>query len=124
MDNKVVDHWLKSTVTPSVTRVKLVSKNERRMLTEQPQPTASLKPDFSPDKLIINLPTMDRLSDFPLIFAKHRRNEYSGYKQINLNKSKMIKFQQENKHIGRYTTPRKYEINVKNIAKLRKRYSL
>jgi hypothetical protein len=60
------------------------------MLTEQPQPTASLKPDFSPDKLIINLPTMDKLSDFPLIFAKHRRNEYSGYKQINLNKSKMI----------------------------------
>jgi hypothetical protein len=108
MDNKVVDHWLKNGVTPSVTRVKLISKNERRMLTEQPQPTETLKIDFSPEKLHINIPTMDKLSDFPLIFAKHRRNEYSGYKQINLNKSKMIKFQQENREISRYTTPRKY----------------
>jgi hypothetical protein len=74
MDNKVVDHMLKNGVAPSITRVKLASKNERRMLTEQPQPTASLKDGLSYEKLHINLPIMDKLSDFPLIFTKHRRN--------------------------------------------------
>ena len=108
MDKKVADQMIQNGVTPSVTRVKLASKNERRLLTEQLQPTASLKADFCHEKLQINLPLMDKANDFPLIFTKHKRNEYSGYKQINLNKSKIIKFQQENKEIGRYTTPRKY----------------
>jgi len=41
-----------------------------------------------------------------------------------MNKSKIIRFQQEHKEIQRYQTPRNYEINIKNIAKLRKRFSL
>lgn len=66
----------------------------------------------------------ERNSDFPSIFGKHKRSSYSGYKQYNMNKSKIIKFQQDNKDLRPYQTPRQFQVNLKNIAKLRKRFSL
>lgn len=68
-------------------------------------------------------PLTDNSKEYQTIFSKRKRLEYSGYKQCNLNKSKFIRFQEDKKK-NRHQPPRNYEMNLKNIARLRKRYSL
>lgn len=69
------------------------------------------------------MPLLNKSHEFPSIFSKRKRIEYSGYKQYNLNKSKFIKFETESKS-AEHKPKRAYEVNLKNIVKLRRRYSL
>lgn len=71
----------------------------------------------------ILFPLMEKSREFPSIFVSHKRNDYSGYKHPSSSKGKTVTSQEE-RTPNHMPTPRKYEINIKNIAKLRKRYSL
>ena len=71
----------------------------------------------------ILFPLMEKSREFPSIFVSHKRNDYSGYKHPSPSKGKTA-INQEERTPNHMPTPRKYEINIKNIAKLRKRYSL
>lgn len=71
----------------------------------------------------ILFPLMEKSREFPSIFVSHKRNDYSGYKHSSSSKGKNITNQEE-RGPNHMPTQRKYEINIKNITKLRKRYSL
>lgn len=69
------------------------------------------------------MPLLNKSQDFPPIFTKNKRNEYSGYRQNYLNKSNIIKILEQKKD-DPYQPLRSYFKNRKNIEKLRKRHSL
>ena len=59
-----------------------------------------------------------------MIIFKQRRQEYAGYKHSLIHNGKSAKSGQDSNEPNLLDAPRKYEINFRNVDKLRKRYSL
>lgn len=64
------------------------------------------------------------INNYSDIFCRNKRKMFSGYKTYNMNGSKLVKFNYNKTLIQGYKTQRKYEENLKNIMKLRKKFSL
>lgn len=72
----------------------------------------------------MRLPSVDISRNFSSIYVRHKRDDYSGYKQTNNNKSKSTKTVKSLSSEKRKSVPSQYQINFKNIERLRKRFSL
>lgn len=105
---------------PSHTKLIMALQRQRKSSTEHCS-TSFLNENH--DTRNILFPLMEKSREFPSIFVSHKRNDYSGYKHPYPSKGKNA-INIEERTSNHMPTPRKYEINIKNIAKLRKRYSL
>lgn len=66
----------------------------------------------------------EQTTNFPSIFASRKRGDYSGYKQSSAPKANSSKGQVDYRQTVRHQMPKKKDISLKSIDKLRKRYSL
>lgn len=76
-------------------------RRQRKSSTEYTQIVSAKKSDKN-NLSNICFPLMERSKDCSPIVMKQKQNDYSGYKQINANRSKNIQFQQDLNKINRY----------------------
>ena len=116
-------HNMKAIVLPQTTK-----NNFRKVFRFKSNDTQQLSPQSNrlsePSLAKLKNTSFDKGDQFPPIFTKNKRNAYSGYKKYNINKSKLINLKEPDKSAPVHVPARKYELNFKNVARLRKRYSL
>jgi hypothetical protein len=96
-----------------------VTNSCRRKVKTDPHASQNLSP-YSERHAI---PLTNQHSELSSIFTKRKRASYSGYKQCTIAKSKLIDFKPEQQPQETRKPTRSFEANMKNIAKLRRRFS-